>query len=82
MIGAIVWNLITWWRGLPSSSSHALIGALTGVGVVGGVTVHWAVILDKVVIPMVVSPVVGFGLAFAGDGRGAVGGSGTPTRTR
>jgi PiT family inorganic phosphate transporter len=64
VIGAIVWNLITWWRGLPSSSSHALIGALTGVGVVGGVTVHWAVILDKVVIPMVVSPVVGFGLAF------------------
>lgn len=64
IIGAIVWNLITWWLGLPSSSSHALIGALTGVGVASGVTVHWAVILDKVVIPMVISPIVGFGLAF------------------
>ena len=39
IIGAIVWNLITWWLGLPSSSSHALIGALTGVGVASGVTV-------------------------------------------
>ncbi|MCV2394889.1 inorganic phosphate transporter [Actinotalea sp. M2MS4P-6] len=66
VIGAIVWNLITWWRGLPSSSSHALIGALTGVGIVGGVTVYWNVILDKVVIPMVLSPVVGFTLAFLG----------------
>lgn len=64
VIGAIVWNLITWWFGLPSSSSHALIGALTGVGVAAGVTVHWQVILDKVVIPMVVSPVIGFTLAF------------------
>jgi inorganic phosphate transporter, PiT family len=64
IIGAIVWNLITWWKGLPSSSSHALIGALTGVGMVAGVTVHWSVILDKVVIPMVLSPLVGFGLAF------------------
>ncbi len=64
VIGAIVWNLITWWFGLPSSSSHALIGALTGVGVAAGVTVHWQVILDKVVIPMVASPVVGFTLAF------------------
>lgn len=64
VIGAILWNLTTWWFGMPSSSSHALIGALTGVGVVAGITVHWRVILDKVVIPMVVSPVVGFALAF------------------
>lgn len=64
VIGAIVWNLITWWFGLPSSSSHALIGALTGVGVAAGITVHWSVILDKVVIPMVISPVIGFTLAF------------------
>jgi PiT family inorganic phosphate transporter len=65
VVGAIVWNLITWWLGLPSSSSHALIGALTGAGVAAQITVHWEVILHKVVIPMVVSPVVGFGLAFA-----------------
>ena len=64
VIGAIVWNLITWWKGLPSSSSHALIGALTGVGVMSGATVHWQVILDKVVLPMLISPLAGFGLAF------------------
>ena len=64
VVGAIVWNLITWWFGMPSSSSHALIGALTGVGLASGITVHWDVILDKVVIPMVISPVVGFSLAF------------------
>ncbi len=64
VIGAIVWNLITWWFGMPSSSSHALIGALTGAGLVAGLSVHWEVILNKVVIPMVVSPVVGFTLAF------------------
>ncbi|WP_182112948.1 MULTISPECIES: inorganic phosphate transporter [unclassified Actinotalea] len=64
VIGAIVWNLITWWFGMPSSSSHALIGALTGVGLASGITVHWEVILNKVVIPMLLSPVVGFGLAF------------------
>ncbi len=64
VVGAIVWNLITWWFGMPSSSSHALIGALTGVGLASGVQVHWDVIWDKVVLPMVVSPVVGFTLAF------------------
>src|SRR5690606_36454987 len=60
LIGAITWNLITWWLGLPSSSTHALIGGLTGVGIVSGVTVHWDAILDKVVLPMVLSPMVGF----------------------
>ena len=64
VIGAITWNLITWWYGMPSSSSHALIGALTGVGLAAGITVYWEVILDKVVIPMVISPIVGFALAF------------------
>jgi PiT family inorganic phosphate transporter len=64
VIGAITWNLITWWQGMPSSSSHALIGALTGVGIAAGVTVHWTVIWEKVVLPMIVSPLVGFTLAF------------------
>jgi PiT family inorganic phosphate transporter len=64
LIGAITWNLITWRLGLPSSSTHALIGGLTGVGIASGVTVHWNAILDKVVIPMVLSPFVGFLLAF------------------
>ena len=72
LLGAITWNLITWYFGLPSSSSHALIGGLVGAllaALVAGadpsvVSVHWTTILDKVVIPMVVSPLVGFGLAF------------------
>ncbi|VTR77985.1 inorganic phosphate transporter [Cellulomonas hominis] len=64
LIGAITWNLITWWLGLPSSSTHALIGGLAGVGVASSVTVHWDAILDKVVLPMVISPLVGFGVAF------------------
>src|SRR3954471_11586968 len=64
LIGAIVWNLITWRLGLPSSSTHALIGGLVGAGVASGTTVHWSVILDKVVIPMVVSPIIGFALAY------------------
>jgi PiT family inorganic phosphate transporter len=65
LIGAITWNLITWWLGLPSSSTHAIIGGLTGVGVASGITVNWSAIVDKVVLPMVFSPIVGFGLAFA-----------------
>ncbi|WP_265520306.1 inorganic phosphate transporter [Oerskovia flava] len=65
LIGAITWNLITWWFGLPSSSTHALIGGLVGVGIASGITVYWNAVVEKVVIPMVVSPLVGFGLAFA-----------------
>jgi PiT family inorganic phosphate transporter len=64
LVGAITWNMITWYFGLPSSSSHALIGGLVGAAMVAGAVVHWSIIVDKVVIPMVLSPLVGFGLAF------------------
>ncbi|MGH8878211.1 MAG: inorganic phosphate transporter [Stackebrandtia sp.] len=64
VMGAIVWNLITWWFGLPSSSSHALIGGLVGATMVGGFDVLWNGVINKVVLPMVVSPVVGFILGF------------------
>ncbi len=64
LIGAITWNLITWYFGIPSSSSHALIGGLIGVGVAAGVTVDWDKVTDKVVIPMIMSPAMGFGGAF------------------
>ncbi len=64
LIGAILWNLITWYFGLPSSSSHALIGGLVGAGLVGGASVNWATIKEKILIPMVTSPLIGFSLAF------------------
>jgi PiT family inorganic phosphate transporter len=64
LLGAITWNLITWYFGLPSSSSHALIGGLVGAALSAGAIVHWKTILDKVVVPMVLSPLVGFALAF------------------
>jgi PiT family inorganic phosphate transporter len=62
--GAICWNVITWLLGLPSSSSHALIGGLVGAALAAAVSVNWRGTLDSVVIPMVVSPVIGFVLAF------------------
>ncbi|ROS76566.1 inorganic phosphate transporter [Cellulomonas sp. PhB143] len=64
LIGAISWNLITWRLGLPSSSTHAIIGGLTGVGLASGVTVYWGAIVDKVVLPMIFSPLIGFLGAF------------------
>src|SRR5919205_336158 len=64
LVGAIAWNLITWYFGLPSSSSHALIGGLVGSALAAGVGVSWDVVLEKVVIPMVVSPLFAFGAGF------------------
>ncbi len=64
LVGAITWNLITWYFGLPSSSSHALIGGLVGAALASGSFVAWSAIQDKVLIPMVLSPLVGFTLAF------------------
>jgi len=67
LVGAIAWNLFTWYYGIPSSSSHALIGSLLGAGVasLGLGTVHWQVLQDKVVLPLVLSPIVGFVFALA-----------------
>jgi len=67
LLGAIMWNVLTWWLGLPSSSSHAIIGGLCGAALAssGG---DWAVLKwstglwPKVVLPMVVSPLLGFGI--------------------
>ncbi len=64
LVGAISWNLVTWYFGLPSSSSHALIGGLVGAALAAGGDVRWMTIIDKVLIPMIASPLVGFGLAF------------------
>jgi inorganic phosphate transporter, PiT family len=62
--GAIIWNLITWWYGLPSSSSHALMGGLIGAGVAkGGFHVIGVPAVTKTAIFIVVSPVVGMVVA-------------------
>jgi PiT family inorganic phosphate transporter len=78
LLGATIWDLITWWWGLPSSSSHALIGGLCGAALAAAsgnwhVMIwsipgeHWWLgkgILNKVILPMVVSPAAGFLLGF------------------
>lgn len=64
VLGAVGWNLLTWYFGLPSSSSHALIGGLVGAALVASQPVIWSGVLKKVVIPMVLSPIVGFVLGF------------------
>lgn len=80
LLGACIWNLITWWWGLPSSSSHALVGGMVGAALAatannlqaviwwtsGGA--HWWLakgVVPKVIIPMVVSPLLGFAIALA-----------------
>jgi PiT family inorganic phosphate transporter len=65
LVGAITWNLITWFLGLPSSSSHALIGGVAGSAIAasGLDVINWDGIWDKVVIPGILSPVVGFAIA-------------------
>ncbi len=63
LAAAFGWNVITWSLGMPSSSSQALIGGLAGAALGAGVAVQWNVVLDFVVLPMLLSPVVGFILA-------------------
>ncbi len=64
LLGAIAWNLLTWRLGLPSSSTHALIGGLVGAALAAAQTVKWEGLWDKVVIPMAVSPVIGLALGY------------------
>jgi PiT family inorganic phosphate transporter len=66
LVGAIVWNLITWWLGLPSSSSHALIGGLVGAALVqsGSRGVEWHGIAHNVAIPALIAPAAAFAGAF------------------
>ena len=67
LLGAIIWDLFTWWQGIPSSSSHALIGSLIGATIVfsGGIQhIIWEGVLWKVVIPLFTSPIIGLFLGF------------------
>ncbi len=65
LVGAIAWNLITWWFGLPSSSSHALIGGLVGsvVAAQGFAAVNGGGLLDNLIIPAIIAPVIAFAAA-------------------
>jgi len=76
LVGAIAWNLLTWWRGIPSSSSHALVGGLVGVVMVSAGTDHVAWGYDellrgelsgvsKMVIALILSPIIGFWVGYA-----------------
>jgi PiT family inorganic phosphate transporter len=60
LVGAIAWNLVTWAAGLPSSSTHALIGGLIGAGIVAGGTgaIKGSALVEKVIAPAVLSPVI------------------------
>ena len=66
LLGASVWNLITWWFGIPTSCSHALIGGLAGAVVAhaGVGAFKWAALWKKVLVPLVASPTIGFVVAF------------------
>lgn len=66
VIGAIFWNLLTWYFGIPSSSSYALVGGLIGAALMEGGTaiILWKSFTAKVILPMVISPFVGFFLAW------------------
>jgi PiT family inorganic phosphate transporter len=64
VVGAIIWNIITWKFGIPSSSSHALIGGLVGAAIVGHHVVLWNGVITKVAIPLVASPILGFILGY------------------
>lgn len=60
LIGAVLWNLATWYLGLPSSSTHALFGGLIGAAVIGAGfgAVNFSVVLSKILLPAIISPVV------------------------
>ncbi|MEG0392553.1 MAG: inorganic phosphate transporter [Anaerovoracaceae bacterium] len=67
LVGAIIWNLFTWWKGIPSSSSHALIGSLIGATIVYTASaehVLWGGVMQKVIIPLFTSPIIGFAVGF------------------
>lgn len=67
VLAAIVWNLITWYKGLPTSSSHAIIGSLMGAtfaSTMSGHSIIWPAVYKKVLIPMVASPLMGLFIGF------------------
>lgn len=65
ILGAIIWNLITWYYGMPSSSSHAIIGGIMGAVIAhsGAATLHWKG-LQKIVMALILSPIIGVAIGF------------------
>jgi PiT family inorganic phosphate transporter len=68
LVGGIIWNLLTWFLGIPSSSSHALIGGVVGstIAAAGGSAVQWKGLFSKVIIPAGLSPIIALGVASIG----------------
>ena len=66
LMGAILWNMVTWLKGLPSSSSHALFGGLIGAAIAGvGIeSVNFASVLQKVILPALFAPLIAAGVAY------------------
>jgi PiT family inorganic phosphate transporter len=68
VIGAIVWDIVTWYFGIPTSSSHALIGSLIGAAIVaegGAHVILWSNVFDKIIVPLFTSPLIGFAIGYA-----------------
>jgi PiT family inorganic phosphate transporter len=69
VVAAIIWNLITWYKGLPTSSSHAIVGSLLGATFFSSVSginnILWLALSEKVLFPMVLSPILGLTIGFA-----------------
>lgn len=68
LTGGILWNLATWYLGIPSSSSHALIGGVVGstLAAAGGHAIQWHGLVSKVILPAILSPIIAGGIAIAG----------------
>lgn len=64
LVAAVIWNIVTWVLALPNSSTHGLIGGLLGAGIAIGATTHWSVMGTSVLLPLLISPIVGFAAAY------------------
>lgn len=67
LLSGIIWNLFTWYLGIPTSSSHALIGSILGAvffSTFSSVGIHWNSVFNKVILPMFISPFLGLGIGF------------------
>ncbi|GAA3730182.1 inorganic phosphate transporter [Salinactinospora qingdaonensis] len=64
LVGAVAWNVLTWYKGMPSSASHALVGGMLGAALASATTVDWPGVARTFALPMLLAPVVGYVLGF------------------